>query len=725
MNSLFSIFFHTLSTYEKDKGMLKHTSIVLKKNLIVALGILSSISAFSQSETVLEPVGRYIYQRSDRNFEGTDHILDVNSLPGGRILALSSSGIAIIDAGTMSIPGSTDYITRTGREGGGGRDVAVYKDTFLYINNHQSESRMTTTGFGVSKITEEGITGITDITETDVFFEKLNVYGDFLFAAAHNKGIRIYSLTNPENPTLVGSLSEGFTDVFDVALSGNTLYVADGGGGLKLVDISDVSSPKIVAGETTTTAMGTAQDIEARDGRVYVACGGAGICVYEDGDLSSRTVYPLSGCTEALCWIGDYLAASTFGGVSVFEVGARTLLTKVASENTSRFNQKAYIRTSFGVAATNDSTLMVACWNSVDCYQIKSIAESSVPDISCSTQRIRFPSAGGSETHHIINQGGGTLIIAEVSALTGDFSTTLIPQSIEPGDTVYFDVKYTEGNESEGQTLFISSNDPDENPLPIQVFGKTSSLDVGEEVPDFTLSTIYTNPETGVFSEGEFTLSEQKGKVVWVQMFGTWCPACPSAEADMQNTIIKEFADNPNVETYVMNENQFDRDPLNWIQTWTTKFYQREPMLYDADGTVGGEIFKQPNVGGMPFGRGFIIDQDGKVAKAFFGHKPQMAIATIYDLLDSYTSVERAETEKSDFVNIFPNPVVENFKIELPQELKKATVYIYNTVGIEKKRVVAYNVRNIDVDFEDMHQGIYFIRIFAEGQVFTSKVCKF
>lgn len=696
--------------------------MIMKKSIItISLGLLLSVSAFSQSKIVLEPVGRYIYQSSQQSFKGTDHLLNANGLSDERLLIVSNSALTILNSNTMSVSGSTEYAMRSAR--GGGRDAAVYKDTFVYVNNHQSEGKNPSTGFGISKITADGITNIKTITETDVFFEKLNIYGDFLYAAAHNKGIRIYALTDPESPTLIASLTEGFTDVFDMALGGDSLFVADGGGGLKIVDVSDASAPKIVAGETTTTAMGTAQDIEVRDGRVYLASGGAGICVYEGGDLSSRKVYPLTGCTEDICWVGEYLAASTFSGVSVFEVGNGTLLTKVGSENTSRFNKKAYIRTAFGIGAANDSTLMVACWNSVDCYQIKPFAQSSFPDISSSAQRIRFPATGGSESHYIINQGGTTLTIDDVTTLTGDFSTTLSPESIEPGDTLFFDVTYTQGSETEGQTLFISSNDPDENPLPIQIFGNSSSLDAGEKVPDFTLSTLNANSETDA-SENEFTLSKQNGKVVWIQIFGTWCPACPSAEVDMQNTIVKEFANNSNVETFVLNENQQERDPLDWVQTWTSNFYQRGPMLYDADGTVGGKTFSQPNVGNMPFGRGFIIDQDGKVAKVFFGHQPQMVISTIYDLLDNYVTNTNNNIEKKDFVRVFPNPVVDDLTIELAQEYSQVTVSVYDTTGKEIKRIITDNASNINVGFADLVKGMYVLKIYTGEEVFVTKVLK-
>ncbi len=705
----------------EDSRFLIYRPGIFGRHIIVVLGILVSLSAFSQSGIVLEPVGRYLYQASQPNFDGTDHLLKAVGLSNGRIL-ISSVGLAIVNIDSLSLSGSTNYVTRSAR--GGGRDVEVYNNTWIYVNNHQSEGRISTTGFGISKITAEGIESVTTLTEPDVFFEKLKVYGDYLYAAAHDQGIRIYALTNPESPTLISSLSDGFTDVFDMSLSGDLLYVADGGGGLKIVDVSNMYAPKIIAGETTTSAMGTAQDIEVRDGRVYLASGGAGICVYEGVDLSTRQVYPLTGCTEDVCWVGDYLAASTFGGVSVFEVGEGTHLTLVASEKTSRFNEKAYIRTAFGVGAANDSTLLVACWNSVDCYRIKKLTQSNVPDITCSTQRIRFPAEGGVEAHFIINQGGTTLTIDEVSALSGDFSTNLVPQSVEPGDTLFFEVAYTQGSETLGQTMYIRSNDPDENPLPIQVYGNSSSLDAGDVVPDFTLPTLYPNNETGLLTKGEFTLSEHRGKVVWIQVFGTWCPACPSAEVDMQNTIIKEFANNANVETYVLNENQFERDPIDWMQTWTSHFYQRAPMLYDADGSIGGQIFSQPKVGNMPFGRGFIIDQEGRIVKAFFGHQPQMVIETIYELMLNDVPETDEIAGSGNVVTVYPNPVVDNLCVMLPLEAPKTTVSVYNTSGMELKRVVATHVAHVEVDFADLPQGIYLLRIYTEDKLFTSKVIK-
>lgn len=691
------------------------------RRFVVGLTMFAVVSTqlFSQSKLALEPVGRYIFQASSKDFTGTDHLLNALGLPDNKILVVSNTALTIVDAGSMSIAGTTNYLNRS--TGGGGRDAVIYKDTYAYVNFHQSESRNNTFGFGISKITDNTVSTLGNITEANVFYEKIKIDGDYLFVAAHSDGIRIYSLANPEKPTLVGSLKTGFTDAFDLAVSGNTLFVADGGGGLKIVDISTINAPKIIAGETTTSAAGTAQDIEVKNGIVYLASGGAGISVYTNADLSTRQVYPLNGCTEDLCWVGDYLAASSFEGVSVFEVSENAQLTKVGYERISRYNQKAYIRNSFGIGAGNDSTLLVACWNSVDCYRIKPLAASKVPDIICSTQRIRFPAAGGTETHYITNNGGADLIISSLTALTNGFSTDLKAQNIAPGDSIFFNISYTGGLENTGTALYISSNDPDESPLPIQLFGNTSSLDPGETVPDFTLVTFYTDPSTGVYNKDSFTLSQQKGKVVWIQIFGTWCPACPSAEVDMQNTIIKEFAGNPNVATFVLNENQQSRDPESWVSLWATKYYQRAPMIYDADGTIGSTTFSQPNCGNMPFGRGFIIDQNGVMLKPFFGHQPQMVISTIYKLLNTIQSTNDIKSDDLNSVNIYPNPA--NDIIDIYSKNIK-TIAIYNSSG---KLVYNQNItkEKQTINIQDLENGIYLLNFSNEnGSVIGKKIIK-
>jgi len=99
----------------------------------------------------------------------------------------------------------------------------------------------------------------------------------------------------------------------------------------------------------------------------------------------------------------------------------------------------------------------------------------------------------------------------------------------------------------------------------------------------------------------------------------------------MQNTVIKEFLDNPHVEVLSFNEGGIHGETREWLETLWSNFYLRGAVLFDADGTTGA-AYSQPNTQ-LPFGRGFIIDRDGDIALPYFGHDPQMVIAEIWRML--------------------------------------------------------------------------------------------
>jgi len=103
----------------------------------------------------------------------------------------------------------------------------------------------------------------------------------------------------------------------------------------------------------------------------------------------------------------------------------------------------------------------------------------------------------------------------------------------------------------------------------------------------------------------------------------------------MQNSIIKQFENNPNVVTRIVNTT----DPFetwDWIQVFWSNYYMRAPAILDTTGAFAGprELIWGGVQNGLPFGRGYIIDQNGKVAYSYFGHYPQTAIAEINKLLE-------------------------------------------------------------------------------------------
>ena len=113
----------------------------------------------------------------------------------------------------------------------------------------------------------------------------------------------------------------------------------------------------------------------------------------------------------------------------------------------------------------------------------------------------------------------------------------------------------------------------------------------------------------------------------------------------MQNNIIKEFVDNENVVTALVNH----AEDLGWVNAYWRNLYLRDLLLHDpsSDGVAVGSM-AQPNTG-MPYGRYFIIDQDGRVALPYLLHQPELAISKIYELLgDAGIPVANDDTASTD-----------------------------------------------------------------------------
>ena len=101
-----------------------------------------------------------------------------------------------------------------------------------------------------------------------------------------------------------------------------------------------------------------------------------------------------------------------------------------------------------------------------------------------------------------------------------------------------------------------------------------------------------------------------------------------SAVADIQNTIVKEFADEPRVVTAVMDQAEM----RSKLETFWRNVYLRGQMIYDPTGDIARIAYAQPAIG-LPFGRGFVIGPDQTVELPLFGYNPDLIIQTIYALL--------------------------------------------------------------------------------------------
>lgn len=102
------------------------------------------------------------------------------------------------------------------------------------------------------------------------------------------------------------------------------------------------------------------------------------------------------------------------------------------------------------------------------------------------------------------------------------------------------------------------------------------------------------------------------------------------AVADIQNTIVKEFAGDSRVVTAVMSQ---DEEKATLEEFWLN-VYLRGSMIYDPDGSVALGAYGQPSVA-LPASRWFIIDHEQRVVIPQYGYDPDRAIDTIHALLDA------------------------------------------------------------------------------------------
>lgn len=82
-------------------------------------------------------------------------------------------------------------------------------------------------------------------------------------------------------------------------------------------------------------------------------------------------------------------------------------------------------------------------------------------------------------------------------------------------------ISYTGGQPGTG-SVRIDSDDPDETPLPILIYGETSMLDPGEPAVPFTLESWKMNPETRQLGYSMFELASHEGQVVYFHVFNSW-----------------------------------------------------------------------------------------------------------------------------------------------------------------------------------------------------------
>ncbi|MCX7677743.1 MAG: Ig-like domain-containing protein [Spirochaetes bacterium] len=102
---------------------------------------------------------------------------------------------------------------------------------------------------------------------------------NYAYVADYSNGLRIFDISNPQNPNNIGNYkhSEGYC--YDVSVKDNYAYLAYGSGGLVIVDITNKSSPQYKVKYKESS--GTAYNVHIAENYAYVGYGSSGLVIVD------------------------------------------------------------------------------------------------------------------------------------------------------------------------------------------------------------------------------------------------------------------------------------------------------------------------------------------------------------------------------------------------------------------------------------------------------------
>ena len=162
------------------------------------------------------------------------------------------------------------------------------------------------------------------------------VAGDYAYAGRGSAGIAVYDVSDPANPTEVGTVpSAGSSN--GTWVDGTTLYVAAGSSGLRTFDLTDPAAPTAL-GSFATDAFCTY--VAVRDGVAFLT-GGFGLIALDVSDPAMPTqigTFEADGMTTyEIALDGDAAYLSGFDGIRQLDITDLTAITQEAIVTGSQF----------------------------------------------------------------------------------------------------------------------------------------------------------------------------------------------------------------------------------------------------------------------------------------------------------------------------------------------------------------------------------------------------
>lgn len=540
-------------------------------------------------------------------FGAYEHIMDL-AVTGTGFLTVTGFNPQVIDVRTPTAPTTVERLEVPTYDQRGRYHRVKFDDGDLFtIGQHTDLVRLTVAADG--SFTEAARRA----GETERVNNGIDAEGDLVFLAAALDGVLIYDRATLQ--TVVGALDTA--NAVDVAVSGTTAWVIDREEGLVAFDLTHPAAP-------------------VRQGSLAVA-GGLNALTVEGGlaviAASSRTHLvdvrdPLHPALYATLdnGYGTALRADLSGDLLITANEIDWRLFDVADPAHPRL---------IGVEDSYDSALSVAIdgdyayvgdWDLLKVLHIDRTARS--PEIDFAWPLNVFATAGAPAQSSILVNNRGTEPLRVFDAWCPQ-GVHLSPTTFElaPGASVAVTVDLDFVMPTmDTFTCFFSSNDADEAAAPLQIEVNRTGPTPGKPAPAFSLPDL----------NGEVhALSDYAGKVVFIDLFSSFCQQCVSSVAHVQADIITEFEGDPDFQAIFLSSSAIGPEDPALLAAWVAANGVTGEVLVDWN--FPALIYPQWTItsteGFAPYPRHFVVDQTGLIQYASFESDLTGAAATIRTLL--------------------------------------------------------------------------------------------
>jgi len=227
-------------------------------------------------------------------------------------VASDVGGLNIVDATTpasaevvaqvLQYPGRPQNLTKSGDA----VYIADYTNTLAVVN--------------AADPTSPGVTG--HFFDGD-FARGVTVSGNYAYMANGWSGLLVLDISDPANPAFVGERNgPGGSVIWDVALSGNTIFASDGqSSGFHAFD---VSNPASIPVPYSLSPLSTQRGISIRDHYAYLSTGGNILIIDIQNPASMSEAGTLAaGNAKDTAVAGNYLyVANGDSGLSIYDIGS-------------------------------------------------------------------------------------------------------------------------------------------------------------------------------------------------------------------------------------------------------------------------------------------------------------------------------------------------------------------------------------------------------------------